>query len=525
MDHLEPQTPSEPALRLSPEEAGFFDVVADTADVWINTLDLEGRIVFWNRAAERISGYRREEVAGSAAIWEWLYPDPDYRAEIFQKASRILQQDEAILDLETTIRTRKGEVRIISWASWAMRDGQGGITGSMAIGRDVTEHRAVERDFLRVHAFQNLVLEHNVLGMAFVRERRIEWANPKAAEILGIPLEKLTGAPSRIIYPDDASYEDLGRKAYAAMARGLTSDQRVQLRRPNGEHFWCRLLGGAVDPARPHVGSVWFAEDVSALVAAESALAESEARFRGAFEGTQDALLLMTQDGFFDCNRRALELFGFAHKSELLRLQPADISPSRQPDGSNSRSRAMAHIQAAFKEGKIRFHWEHRTQKGELFPTEVLLSSFQMGRRKVLLGSVRDLRDRLHAEERDRESLARYRRMFEHYPDGMVILDTRNHEFVDFNPAILDMLRCTREEMEHIHPVDLSPERQPDGRSSNEKGLEMGRLALQNGSHRFLWTHRSPHRGDFVVEVLLAMLDPERPDLLFASWREVDPGS
>lgn len=505
------------------ELAGFLRTLVETSDIWIDALDLNLRVRLWNRAAEAISGYGKEEVLGRLDVWEWLYPDPSYRAEIFERTAGILQRQEVAQDLDTTIRTKDGRSRIISWHSRAIRDEHGEPLGSVAIGRDVTELRKAERDFQRVHALQNLILEHNVLGMVLVRERCIEWANPRAAELAGRPLHDFIGLPARAIYPDEATCEDIGKKAYPRMASGAAFDHRLQLRRHDGQHFWCRLAGLAVDSANPHAGSVWLAEDITGQVAAEASLRESEARFRGAFEGTQDALLLMTPDGVFDCNRRALDLYGFEHKSEIVRLHPWELSPACQPGGASSRLLAMKHIQAALETGSGCFQWEHRHQNGELFPAEVLLSTFNMGRRKVIQASVRDLRDRLMAGERDRERESWFHRLFESSRSALMFLDTRTREFVDFNQAALDMLRCGREELDHVRLEDLMPEFQPDGSSSLKKGLEMNALAIQNGTHRFRWVHRSPHRGDFPVEVSLTSLQPGSSPLLFATLKEITP--
>ncbi len=511
--------------RRSEELAQFLESVVDTADVWINTLDLEARVVLWNHAAERLSGYSRDEVIGKSEIWSWLYPDEAYRAEIAGKAAAILQRDEVARDLETTIRTKAGETRIISWNSRTLKNDRGEITGSLAVGRDVTGLRQIEENLQRVHAIQGVILEHNVVGIAYVQDRRLIWANPRAAALLGIPLEQFIGAPARIIYPDEATYEDVGRRAYAIMAQGGVFDTRLQLRKTNGQYFWCRLVGMAIDPARPHGGSVWLAEDISKQVSAEAALAESEARFRGAFEGTQDALLLMTLDGIFDCNQPALELFGFHHKPELLQLHPADLSPTRQPGGEDSRSLAVKHIQAALREGGASFRWVHRRQDGTLFTADVLLSSFRMGRRKVVQACVRDLTDRLAAEAMAQEVEGRFRMLFEHYADAVLLQDTGSGEYIDANQAALDMLRCTREELAHLGPLALSPEFQPDGRSSREKGKEMLRAALKKGSHRFRWVHQSPNRPQFTVDVLLTVIQPGPNPLVFATWREVPDGS
>jgi len=53
----------------------FRKIVIDNANVWLNVLGKKLNIIIWNKAAEKISGYSRDEVVGHNKIWEWLYPD------------------------------------------------------------------------------------------------------------------------------------------------------------------------------------------------------------------------------------------------------------------------------------------------------------------------------------------------------------------------------------------------------------------------------------------------------------------
>jgi hypothetical protein len=79
------------------------------------------------------------------------------------------------------------------------------LQGFFQESRQDADFRVTMAALKRVHAIQNLILERNVLGLAFIQERRFVWSNPRAAEMFGIPLDRLLGSPSRIIYPDDAS--------------------------------------------------------------------------------------------------------------------------------------------------------------------------------------------------------------------------------------------------------------------------------------------------------------------------------
>lgn len=139
------------ALRKSSEEARslleFQNKVIDTAIVWIDMLDREGNVTLWNRAAELVSGYSREEVFGHKRIWEWLYPDPEYREKIFAHAKRTIEHKEsAMQDFETVITCKDGVKKTISWYANNVVDEKGEPVGSIAMGTDVTELREAERE-------------------------------------------------------------------------------------------------------------------------------------------------------------------------------------------------------------------------------------------------------------------------------------------------------------------------------------------------------------------------------------------
>lgn len=113
--------------------------------MWLNVLDKDARVVIWNKAAEKISGYSEEEVLGSSDVWELLYPDEEYRNTIYAKALDVINQGEVLMDFETTIRRKDGSSRILSWNSHDVKDDKGEVIGSLALARDVTELHASQK--------------------------------------------------------------------------------------------------------------------------------------------------------------------------------------------------------------------------------------------------------------------------------------------------------------------------------------------------------------------------------------------
>jgi PAS domain S-box-containing protein len=124
------------------EARAFRESVIDNAYVLITVLDPKGKILVWNKAAEMITGHSPDKVIGRRDIWKKLYPDAEYRRNLTEKISRIIAGQHYFENLETTILTKKGERRILSWNTRQI--GEGGAYHEIAIGRDITEQRKAE---------------------------------------------------------------------------------------------------------------------------------------------------------------------------------------------------------------------------------------------------------------------------------------------------------------------------------------------------------------------------------------------
>jgi diguanylate cyclase (GGDEF)-like protein/PAS domain S-box-containing protein len=134
-------TPQPPPLPFT--EDPLLHAVLDAATSLIVVVDMQGGLLCWNRACERVSGYTAEELGGSAAILERLIPEED-RPRAFG-VLEALSRGESPVTAEVRWRTRSGEVRLISWSSTALTAPDGSVTHIVGTGIDVTDRTRLER--------------------------------------------------------------------------------------------------------------------------------------------------------------------------------------------------------------------------------------------------------------------------------------------------------------------------------------------------------------------------------------------
>lgn len=129
---------------------------------------------------------------------------------------------------------------------------------------------------------------------------------------------------------------------------------------------------------------------------------------------------------------------------------------------------------------------------------------------------------RIRAEEGLRESEARYRNLFESSRDAIMTLEPPAWRYTSGNRSAMQMFMAKdEEEFSSREPWTYSPELQPDGRKSQEKGREMIETAMHNGSHLFEWTHRRNNGEIFPATVLLSRVDLAGKVFLQATVRDI----
>ena len=120
--------------------------IVESSDDAIFSRKLDGTVSSWNRAAERIFGYRAEEIIGRSSVV--LLP-PDRPDEIQMLMQRI-RSGERVAHFETVRLRKGGRPRTVLLSVSPIRDGRRRVGGALTIARDITEQRRLEAELLEV---------------------------------------------------------------------------------------------------------------------------------------------------------------------------------------------------------------------------------------------------------------------------------------------------------------------------------------------------------------------------------------
>jgi PAS domain S-box-containing protein len=227
-------------------------LVSSIADYAIFMLDPQGIVTTWNLGAERIKGYKADEIVGKH--FSAFYPAdvaakryPEYELEVAANVGRF--EDEGW-------RVRKDGS--LFWANvviTALRDETGRLIGFGKVTRDLTERRAHEESLRQSEERFRLLVDGVVeyaLFMLDANGRVVTW-NTGAQRINGYAADEIVGKPLSVFYPRDAV--DSGwpeHELQVAAAEGQYQEEGWRVRK-DGSRFWAHVTITALRDESGHL--------------------------------------------------------------------------------------------------------------------------------------------------------------------------------------------------------------------------------------------------------------------------------
>jgi diguanylate cyclase (GGDEF)-like protein/PAS domain S-box-containing protein len=280
--------------------------------------DVHGGMVTWNRAAERIYGWSREEARGRGPeMWLGHHRAESLRREVFDHLER-----EGRWQGEIRFRRKDGSEGMSETIVVPLRDDDGQLLGALGVNRDITDRRRAEEALRLSEERYRLMMAGSDTVFFYTADAagRLAYLSPSVAQVLGYAPEELAGRP-RSVFSADEEQAGLPVPGAGEAPRILS----LAARHRDGHEVALELVETAVGQPGGPATVQGFARDVTPRRAVEQALRASEERYRSLFEQSRDAIYITTLDGrFVDVNQAAVELFADS-REQLLSMRVTDL--------------------------------------------------------------------------------------------------------------------------------------------------------------------------------------------------------
>ena len=143
---------------------------------------------------------------------------------------------------------------------------------------------------------QQALFDSASAGIVLMRNRIIVRRNRRMDEMFGYDPGEQIGRPTRIWYPDDETYAQAGEEVYSQIARDETHRREQRLLRKNGDAFWARMTGRALDPSDLSKGMVGIIEDITVERAVTEEMQKARALAEAAVRMKSDFLANMSHE-------------------------------------------------------------------------------------------------------------------------------------------------------------------------------------------------------------------------------------
>ena len=187
---------------------------------------------------------------------------------------------------------------------------------------------------------------------------------------------------------------------------------------------------------------------------AEEELLSSEIRYRTLFESANDAIFLIADGRFIECNMATLGMYG-CRREEIIGETPVHFSPLIQPDGRFSDEKSAEKIALALAGNPQSFEWRHCQMNGTEFDAEVSLNRLELKDQLYLQAIVRDITERKQSEKKLQASEEKFRKSFASHPGLAGISTLADGTYLDVNQNFCTMLGWSREEVIGRTSLDL----------------------------------------------------------------------
>jgi two-component system cell cycle sensor histidine kinase/response regulator CckA len=378
-------------------------------------IDIEGRVIAWNRAMEDLTGLDKSEILGKAG---YEYAVPFYGAPQPLLIDYVLSRNEEILTLYTSIKADgeaiSAEAEVMLWQDeqmvlWSkaqpLYDFRGNIIGAIESLKNITAYKKIQNEFKDVEARYRALFDRS-LYYVYVHDINGKYidANKAALDATGYTLEEFTKLKlSSLIVKEQIPlltkmWEEILKHGHQISVSELT------IKKKDGTTFTIESNGALIYRDGKPYAIQGVARDITEQINIQKALKESTEKYRNIIENIQEGYFEVDLSGSFTLfNHVICDTLGYSEQ-ELMGMSYRDYM-----DEENARKVYEQFHQVFLTDKSIKaFEWEQIRKNGSSMYVEasIMLIRNARGEPVGFQGIVRDITERKEAEnERARQEM------------------------------------------------------------------------------------------------------------------------
>ncbi len=505
-----------------------FNMLVDNSFEWVWEVDANAVYTYASEHVEFVLGYKPEELIGKTPF-DFMHEDEAKRVgPIFAK---IASEQKPFSKLLNFVVHKEGHVVYTETSGQPMYDEEGQFKGYRGIDFDRTVEASTKKELeeknaslesaLRAKHELLLNVTNSISDFLFYKDTdfRYTGCNQAFSDFLGLPIDFIIGKTDYELFSKE--FAELFRSMDRRVIEGLEEYSNYEwVTHADGRRLYMLTQKSPLFNTQAQlIGMVGIARDITKEHKLEEDLKRSNAYLVSAqsiakighWEWDIVADKLFWSDEIYNIFGYKPQEFDATYDAFIATIHPDDklmvtLEVNKSIDNKDTYNiyhRIILHDGSE----KIVHEVGHAIYDKDELPVK-------------MIGTVQDMTELKRTEEELAKQKEAFETIFEYSSDGALLLSDEG--FTACNQAIVQMFKAAdKDEILQMHPSQLSPEFQPDGRSSYEKAEEMINICKQNGRNNFEWVHSRINGENFWAEVLLTRIEINDKPIIHASVRDI----
>jgi len=432
---------------LAEEQIEFLSEITKQGVSSVTITDLEFKITWVNDAFLELYGYEFEEIIGK--LPDILNNEP-LAAEIQQEIYKTVKAGNKYIGEAANVK-KDGSVFQCEFEVFPIFDVEGGIIAYSGHQKDITERKQAENTIRKSETRIRDLMQTVPIGISITSpEGEFLEINSAMVEIFGYDSkEEFENINADALYSNSKDRE----RFVNLIKKGPVKDFELQYKHKDGSLFWGSTSSLLTTTAAGETEFINTLRDITERVLAVQALIDSEFKYGQLVDSSPDGIFSISNTGqVLSVNESFCKLTGYEKndfvgksilKAPTLILQEKDFY-----------SRMIKDALQGKMEGIIQFNWKHAN--GEIRIGDAKVNVLRLNDKiEGVIGTIRDITERVQMENTLRESEIKYRNLFAQIADPIFIFDKETSFFLYCNQTALDLYGYTLEELRNMTPHQL----------------------------------------------------------------------